>query len=124
MNEQILSWLRAAGMPELEPEYLGPNEGAMGLFCQGRDVLWERRDILGNRICRQKLSFRLALRSRETHTLDRVLALEPMLRQSAPVLGEDRRVLVEKGRTVRDNGCAVPVREINITVEYTTKEEN
>ena len=123
MNEQILSWLRAFGFPGLEPEYLGPREGDMGLFCRGREVLREQRDILGRRVCRQKVVFTVALRTRETGPLSTILALEPVIVPAAPVFGQDKRILLEKGRTVKDSG-GIPVREFQLTVEYTTKEEN
>ena len=42
---------------------------------------------------------------------------------AAPVFGQDQRILLEKGRTVKDSG-GIPVREFQLTVEYTTKEEN
>jgi hypothetical protein len=122
MNEQILAWLRAGGFPKLEPEYMGPCEGDMGLFCRGREVLKEDRDILGRRICRQKAVFTVALRTAEPKILDVILALEPVISRMAPIFGQDQKILMEKGRTARDSG-GIPVREFQLTVEYTTKEE-
>ena len=123
MNEQILDWLRALGFPKVEPEYLGPFEGAMGLFCRGREVIREQRDILGRRVCRQKAVFLVAVRTGDFTALDQILQLEPLLLQTAPVFGLDQRIRLEKGRTVKHNGSAIPVLECQLTVEYTTKEE-
>lgn len=122
MIEQILTWLRLLGFPNVEAEHLGPREGDMGLFCRGREVLWERQDILGDTLCRQKVVFLVDVRSRETDVLELGLLLEPMIQKTAPVFGEDQKILLEKGRTVKDNG-GIPVKEFQMTVEYTTKEE-
>ena len=123
MIEQILSWLRRFGFPGIQPEYLGPREGDMGLFCRGREVTGQWEDILGRRVCRQKLVLLVAVRTQAPEALDVALDLEPMLMQTAPCFGEDQKILLEKGRTVKDNGSGIPVREFQLTVEYTTKEE-
>ena len=95
----------------------------MGLFCRGVEVTREQRDILGRRVCRRKAVFTLAKRTREVAFLDQIPALEPVITPAAPVFGQDQRILLEKGRTVKDSG-GIPVREFQLTVEYTTKEEN
>ena len=122
MIENILAWLRLLEFPNVEAEHLGPCEGDMGLFCRGREVLEEHRDILGRRICRQKAEFLISLRTAEPEILDVLLALEPVVCGSAPVFGQDQKIRFEKGRTVKDNG-GIPVREVQLTVDYTTKEE-
>ena len=123
MIEQILAWLRGMGFSGVKAEYLGPKEGAMGLFCRGSEVLWKRQDILGDTLCRQRVVFLVDIRSRETEALDLGLLLAPYLQQTAPVFGEDQKILLEKGRTVKDNGSGIPIREFQLTVEYTTREE-
>ena len=122
MIENILSWLRLLGFSNVEAEHLGPCEGDMGLFCRGREVIREHRNILGARVCRQKAVFLVSLRTREKEPLDLAMMLEPILLQTAPTFGQDQKILLEKGRTVKDNG-GIPVKEFQLTVEYTTKEE-
>ena len=122
MNEQILSWLRLCMLPGLQPEHLGPCEGDAGLFCRGREVLKEHRDILGRRICRQKAVYAVALRTEDPKILDVILALEPEIVRTAPLFSQDQKIYLEKGRTAKDSG-GIPVREFQLTVEYTTKEE-
>ena len=123
MIEQILSWLRDLGLSDMEAEHLGPREGDMGLFCRGREVLWERQDILGGKLCRQRLVFLVDIRGGTLEILEAGMILEPMLRLTAPYFGEDQKILLENGRTVKDNGSGIPVKEYKLTVEYTTKEE-
>ncbi len=124
MIQQILSWL--GGFPVfsgLTAEYLGPGAGAAGLFCQGREVLWERKDILGRGHTRQKLVFTLAARGPDEAFLAALLDLEPQLETTAPKFGEDQKVLLERGRTVKNDGRGLLRMEARLTVEYTTKEE-
>ena len=127
MIENILAWLRLLGFPNVEAEHLGPCEGDAGLFCRGREVLEEHRDILGRRICRQKAVFTVALRTKDSGILDMILGLEQKIVQTAPLFGLDQKIYLEKGRTAKDSG-GIPVREFQLTVEYmtveyTTKEE-
>lgn len=123
MIETILLWMAGLGFYGVEPEHLGTSEGSVGLFCRGREVIRRWQDIMGNRLCRQKVVFLVAMRSRSPEPLELALALEEQLQQTAPYFGEDQRILLEKGRTVKDNGSGFPVREFQLTVEYTTKEE-
>ena len=55
--------------------------------------------------------------------LDVILGLEREIVQTAPLFSQDQKIYLEKGRTAKDSG-GIPVREFQLTVEYTTKEEN
>jgi len=124
MLETLLSWLRGIpGLQDMTAEYLGPEEGAAGLFCRGREVLWQRRDILGALTCRQRAVFLLSIRSPDPALLSLTLTVEPEFRSIAPVFGLDQTLKLEQGRTVRNDGGGLPVIEARLTLEYTTKEE-
>ncbi len=124
MLETLLSWLREIpGLQDMQAEYLGPENGASGLFCRGREVLWQRRDILGHLTCRQKAVFVLSFREPDPYLLSVLLTAEPEFRNIAPVFGLDQSLKLEQGRTVRNDGGGQPVLEVRLTLEYTTKEE-
>ena len=117
MTNEILQWLRGLpGLAGLEWERLGPGAGSAGLFCRGRELVWERRDIQGGIRRRYRLELTLSL-----HT-DRETFLDLDLR-NPPQLGLDQTVRLEQGRIVKDDGLGLPRREAKITFEYPQKEE-
>ena len=123
MYSKMLLWLTTIPqLRQLQPERLGPEEGSVGLFCKGREVLWQRQDILGGTLCRQRVVFILACRTAEPWPLETALLLERDLNLSAPYFGEDQKIFLEQGRTVKSDG-GFPEMEAKLTVEFTTKEE-
>ena len=116
MTNEILQWLRGLpGLSGLEWEHLAPTAGAAGLFCRGRELVWERRDIQGGIRCRYRLELTLSLHTHRETFLDLDL-------QNPPQLGLDQTVRLEQGRIVKDDGLGLPRREARLIFEYTKEE--
>ena len=123
MIQEVLNWLRSwPVLGRLKPERLDPDPGDAGLFCQGRTVLWQRRDILGRTLMRQRLEFLLAVHTLDPEALEGFLLLDD-LTGSAPVLGMDQTVSVTQGRAVRSDGQGILRCQAKITFEFTREVE-
>ena len=123
MIQSVFDWLR--GWPvlgRLKLERLDPDPGDAGLFCQGRTVLWQRRDILGRKQLRQRLEFLLSVHTLDPEDLENFLLLDD-LTVSAPVLGMDQTVSVTQGRAVRSDGQGILRCQAKITFEFTKEVE-
>ena len=123
MIQSVFDWLR--GWPvlgRLKLERLDPDPGDAGLFCQGRTVLWQRRDILGRKQLCQRLEFLLSVHTLDPEDLENFLLLDD-LTVSAPVLGMDQTVSVTQGRAVRSDGQGILRCQAKITFEFTKEVE-
>ena len=124
MTEEIVNWFRQAlGITQLTPEYLAPEDGAAGLFCRGREVVWQRRDICGCQIRRLRLTLLLAMHTAKAPDMDLAEQIDDALQRFAPTLGLDQTVRLEQARVVKQEGWGLVRTEARLTFEYTQKEE-
>ena len=123
MIQSVFDWLRSwPVLGRLKLERLDPDPGDAGLFCQGRTVLWQRRDILGRKQLRQRLEFLLSVHTLDPEDLENFLLLEDFT-DTAPVLGMDQTVSVTQGRAVRSDGQGILRCQARITFEFTKEVE-
>lgn len=123
MIQSVFDWLRSwPVLGRLKLERLDPDPGDAGLFCQGRTVLWQRRDILGRKQLRQRLEFLLSVHTLDPEDLEKFLLLEDFT-DTAPVLGMDQTVSVTQGRAVRSDGQGILRCQAKITFEFTKEVE-
>lgn len=117
MVNKVYTWLKSQpGFTAATLDALGPGPGDTGLFCRGCQVLSRRQDILGNTLCRCRLSFLLAA----------MAAAEPPPLpglEDLPVLGEAQTAELRQGRLIRRDKEGVSRYEAELRLEYTAPEE-
>lgn len=122
MIETVFQWLAAyPGLEGLTLERLDAAPGSAGLFCKGRQVLWRREDILGKGTVRQRLAFALEIHRTGAGGPQEFLDLAQWATATAPRLGMDQTVSLEKGCLDKAGPNGTARYGATITFEFTSE---
>ena len=120
MINTVKTWLSAyPGLEGLTLEALAPLPGSAGLFCRGEEVVRRMGDILGTERLRKRLGFTLAVHTVSDSMPQQLLELAQRAKESAPILGQDQALTLEKGALTRCDAEGTARYELHITFEFT-----
>ena len=115
--EILQAWLEIRGvLPQVDS--CGTNGGETGLFPLGQEQLWQKEDVLGNRVRRVRYSFLLKKTAVPGEDAAKwLLQLQTLTAGQPPQLGENQQFWAEKGRLVKSTSTGLGMYELRLMAE-------
>ena len=129
MIEALYNWI--ASFPGFsgicfQVDALAGTCGAGGIFCRGEELLHRQEDILGGTVSRRRLTALVRLRlaaDPDSPMPQCLLDFSRWVHTAPPVFGQEQTVKAEKGRLYAADHTGVRTYEIQVVLEFTTRED-